>query len=176
MEVVILRRTAIVTAVLAAVGLGAVGRAYASQTDPGNAASPSSTSRVLAVVVHPTKFLFVTPSSVSSGFPTRPLRPGDRVLGTDEIRQGTATIGVDYEVCTVSFALNVLCDDMMMLSGKGDLRVSWTFQWPATGNAGPSAFDGVVLGGTGAYRNAEGVFHAVALANHDQRLDATITT
>ena len=76
----------------------------------------------------------------------------------------------------MSFDLNALCDDTVVLSGKGDLRVSWTFQWPATGPAGPSAFDGVVLGGTGAYRNAEGVFHAVALANHDLRLVARITT
>ncbi|MGA8726304.1 MAG: hypothetical protein WB565_14820 [Acidimicrobiales bacterium] len=169
----ILRRTAIVTAVL---GLGAVGAAYAAQADPGTAAGLSSTSRVLAIVVHPTRLLFVTPTGVSSSFPTGQLQPGDRVLGTDDIRQGASTIGVDYEVCTVSFGLNAVCDDTVILKGKGDLRVGWTFKWPSSGTAGPKAFDGIVLGGTGAYRNAAGVFHAVELPNNDLRIVARINT
>ena len=60
--------------------------------------------------------------------------------------------GSDYEACTVTFGLNVLCEDMVSLTGRGDLHVSWTFQWPsAPGSTGPTAWDGVVDGGTGSF-------------------------
>ena len=170
-----LRRTAFAVAVVVgAIGLGLATGAYASQAN-----SPSSTSKssqALSVVVHPLKLLFVTSAGTSSSFPTGPLQPGDRVLGTDAIIRRSATIGVDYEFCTVTFALYALCDDMVELNGGSNLRVSWTFQWPSTGTTGPAAFDGVVLGGTRTYKNASGTFHTLALPNHDLRLVAQITT
>ena len=56
------------------------------------------------------------------------------------------TVGHDNEACTVSFDRDVLCQDIVILDGRGDLQASWTVQWPAAGI--PASFDGVIDGGT----------------------------
>jgi hypothetical protein len=128
-----------------------------------------------SIVVHPTQVEFLSLSGASSRFPTGPLAAGDRVLGSDDLLQGGSTVGHDYEVCTVTFDLHLLCDDMLSFTNKGDLHVTWEFQWPATSSRGPSTFDGVIDGGTSTYRNARGDFHAVALPDRDLEMTATIT-
>jgi hypothetical protein len=136
----------------------------------------SSAPTTLTVVVHPVQVEFVTASGASSAIPTGPLAAGDRVVGTDEVLESGAVGGHDFEVCTVTFGLHVLCDDMLSLGTRGDLHATWAFEWPSTGTAGPSSFDGVIDGGTSAFHNAAGVFHAVALPpGRDVGITATFT-
>jgi hypothetical protein len=139
-------------------------------------AGPSAQAETaLSFVTHQANLEFVTGSGASP-FPTGPLAPGDRIIGRDDILRGRSVIGNDYEACTVTFGLNVLCEDMVSLTGRGDLHVSWTFQWPsAPGSPGPTAWDGVVDGGTGAFSDAHGSFHAAALANGDISITADIS-
>lgn len=42
-------------------------------------------------------------------------------------------------------------------------------------HGGPSSFNGIVDGGTAAYRNARGDFQAIALANGDLSITARLT-
>jgi hypothetical protein len=98
--------------------------------------------------------------------------PGDRIIGQDRILQNGKAAGHDNEVCTVSFRRDVLCQDIVVLNGQGDLQASWTLQWPATGV--PSSFDGVIDGGTSHFAAAHGSFHAATLPNRDIRITAVI--
>jgi hypothetical protein len=38
------------------------------------------------------------------------------------------TAGHDNEACTASFHRDVLCQDIVVLNGQGDLQASWTLQ------------------------------------------------
>jgi hypothetical protein len=147
---------------LAIGGISATGSGHA-------AAAPAQlrNAQEISFIAQGTNWLFVTPSGTSSQYPTGPLVPGDRVLGRDDLKQQGSDIGSDYEVCTVSFNRNVLCDDMVTITNVGQLHITWMFQWPATGPAGPSSWSGVVDGGTGAYENAIGSYQAQALPNGD---------
>jgi hypothetical protein len=138
------------------------------------AGSSAQAETALSFVTHQTNLEFVTGSGASP-YPTGPLAPGDRIIGRDDILRGHSVIGSDYEACTVTFGLNVLCEDMVSLTGRGDLHVTWTFQWPsAPGSTGPTAWDGVVDGGTGAFGDAHGSFHAAALTGGDISITADI--
>ena len=110
-----------------------------------------------------TAIRFFTASGPITGFPTTPLVPGDRIVGQDRILQDGTPAGHDNEACTVSFDRDVLCQDILILDGQGDVQASWTFRWPATGNQGPASFDGIIDGGTGSFRAAHGWFHAQAV-------------
>src|SRR5262245_48189421 len=137
-------------------------------------ATPAAATTRLTLVAHLTHVDFLSQSGASP-FPTGPLAPGDRIVGSDELRQGGSVVGTDYEVCTVLFDRHVLCDDMVTLTGRGDIHVTWTFQWPLEpGSPGPAAFDGVVNGDTFDFRDAHGSFHAERLSNGDVELSATI--
>jgi hypothetical protein len=149
------------------VGLAAVATAC------GSAHAATALTR-LQIVVHPTDLEFVTQAGTTPNFPTAPLAVGDRVLGRDSLLQAGARVGTDYEVCTISLDLHALCEDTLNLDGKGDLYASWILQWPRTGTAGPTSFDGIVDGGTDTYRNATGDFHAVALPSRDIQITAMI--
>jgi hypothetical protein len=140
----------------------------------GSARAATSAPTPLKVVVHPTDFEFVTHAGTSPTFPTTPLAVGDRVIGRDSITQEGARAGTDYEVCTISFDLHALCEDTLTIDGKGDVHASWILQWPRNGTTRPKSFDGIIDGGTGAYRNATGDFHAVALAGPDIQITALI--
>jgi hypothetical protein len=139
-------------------------------------AGPSAQAETaLSFVTHQTNIEFVTGSGASP-FPTGPLAPGDRIIGRDDVLRGRSVTGSDYEACTVTFGLNVLCEDMVSLTGRGGLHVSWTFQWPsAPGSPGPAAWDGVVDGGTGTFSDAHGSFHAAALPNSDISITADLS-
>lgn len=100
--------------------------------------------------------------------------PGDRIIGQDRILQHGKPAGHDNEACTVSFHGDVLCQDIVVLNGQGDLQASWTLRWPATSNRGPSSFDGIIDGGTSHFAAAHGSFHAATLPNGDMRITAVI--
>ena len=121
-----------------------------------------------------TAIRFFTASGPITGFPTRPLVPGDRIIGQDRILQDGRPVGHDNEACTVSFGRDVLCQDIVILDGQGDLQTSWTFQWPATGTPGPGSFDGVIDGGTARFAAAHGTFHAATLPDGDMQITAVI--
>jgi hypothetical protein len=157
-----LNRTRILTAALAAVALaGGAAAAQASASAPAAQASASApTPRHLTVVLQATALQFFG-NSGPIPFPTKtnPLVAGDRVIGQDRILQDGRPVGRDYEACTVAFTRDVLCQDIAVLPGRGDLQTSWTFRWPATGQP-PASFDGIIDGGTGVFAAADGTYHA----------------
>jgi len=121
-----------------------------------------------------TAIRFFTASGPVTGFPTRPLVPGDRIIGQDRVLQYGRPAGRDNEACTISFGRDVLCQDIVVLDGQGDLQTSWTFQWPAAGTRGPASFDGVIDGGTARFAAAHGTFHAATLPDGDLQITAVI--
>ena len=121
-----------------------------------------------------TAIRFFTASGPVTGFPTKPLVPGDRIIGQDRILQNGRPAGHDNEACTVSFGRDVLCQDIIILTGQGDLQASWTIRWPAAGSRGPGSFDGVIDGGTAHFAAAHGTFHAATLRDGDMQLTAVI--
>jgi len=170
------RRGAVTGALLGAAAIVGIFELSSAASPATGALSPTVT-RTVTIDIHPTQLLFISPTGATSAYPTGPLPAGSRVLGNDADLQNGRVIGQDFEVCTVSFNLNALCDDMLEFAGqRGDLRVSWSFQWPSSGTAGPKDFEGVIMGGTGSYRNAQGIFHAMAIANNSLRMVAELTT
>jgi hypothetical protein len=159
-------RTRIAAGVLAALAVagGAAGTA-AAQATPYTPGQLTFTSQLTAIQ-------FFTASGPITGFPTSPLVPGDRIIGQDRIRQEGRPAGHDNEACTVSFDRDVLCQDIIILNGQGDLQASWTVQWPATGTRGPASFDGVIDGGTAHFAAAHGTFHAAALPGGGMQITA----
>ena len=117
---------------------------------------------------------FFTASGPITGFPTKPLVPGDRIIGQDRILQHGRPAGHDNEACTVSFGRDVLCQDIIILTGQGDLQASWTVQWPAAGTRGPASFNGVIDGGTAHFAATHGTFHAATLPDGDIQVTAMI--
>src|SRR5215469_3077813 len=128
----------------------------------------------LTFASHLTAIRFFTAAGPVTGFPAGPLVPGDRIIGQDRIRQHGRPAGHDNEACTVSFDRDVLCQDIVILTGQGDLQTSWTIRWPAAGPAGPTSFDGVIEGGTAQFQSSHGSFHAAALSNGDVEITADI--
>ena len=158
------------------VAAGALAALAVAGTDAGAAAAQAAphASGQLTFVSQLTASQFFTSSGPITGFPTKPLVPGDRIIGQDRITQDGRLAGHDNEACTVSFNRDVLCQDIIVLTGQGDLQVSWTFQWPATGTRGPASFDGVIDGGTGRFAAAHGTFHAATLPDGDLQITAVI--
>ena len=159
-------RTRVAAGALAALAVAgtAAGAAQAAPRTPGQ----------LTFASQLTAIQFFTASGPITGFPTTPLVPGDRIIGQDRILQHGRPAGHDNEACTVSFGRDVLCQDIIILTGQGDLQASWTFQWPATGTRGPASFDGVIDGGTAHFAAAHGTFHAATLPDGDMQLTAEI--
>jgi hypothetical protein len=164
-----LKKAALAVAAAAGVGLTGCGTTMAAAHT-----TAAHGSQTISAVIHRTNLVFVTPSGSSTPYPTGPVVPGDRVLGRDDLLQHGSTIGSDFEVCTASFGLHVLCDDMVDITNVGELHVTWMFQWPSSGTSGPSVWDGVVDGGTGNYANASGDFHARALPSGDDSITLRI--
>jgi len=128
----------------------------------------------LSFTSHLTAIQFFTSTGTVTGLPTGPLVPGDRIVGRDTIVQAGQPVGHDNEACTVSFDRDVLCQDIVILDGRGDLQTSWTFQWPSAAPTGPTSFDGVIEGGTAQFQSSHGSFHAAALSNGDVEITADI--
>jgi hypothetical protein len=66
----------------------------------------------------------------------------------------------------------VLCQDIVIIDGRGDLQVAWTFPWPASGT--PASFDGVIGGGTGDFSRAHGTFHATNLPDGTTQISVAL--
>jgi hypothetical protein len=161
-----LTRTRIALGALATIAVagGAAGAAAAQ-------ASAHAPGR-LTFVSQLTAIRFFTNSGPITGPPTKPLVPGDRIIGQDRILQNGKPAGHDNEVCRLSFRRDVLCQDIVVLNGQGDLQASWTLQWPASGV--PSSFGGVIDGGTSQFAAAHGSFHAATLPNGDMQITAVV--
>jgi len=166
-------RIAVALAVAAAVG-GAAGVASAATGQAGIATAHASMPQE-TFLLQRTDLEFFSNTGPISGFPTSPLVPGDRVVGQDRILQGGKVVGHDDEVCTIAFSRDAVCQDMVILGGLGDIQASFTFQWPASGNRGPASFTGVIDGGTGQLRTANGSYRADALPDGDLRITLTMT-
>jgi hypothetical protein len=155
-----------------------LGAAALSLTGHSAAAAPTAHKetppQTISVVAHPTNLLFIAPSGQTFPFPTGPLAPGTRILGSESITQDAVAVGNDFEQCTVSFNLNVLCDDTVVFDGGDQLRVSWALRWPSTG--APSSWSGPIIGGSGLYDGARGQFQAATNRDSSIRLTATFTT
>jgi hypothetical protein len=161
-------RTRIAAGALAALAAaGAAAGTAAAQAAPSAPGQLTLTSQLTAIQ-------FFTASGPITGFPTRPLVPGDRIIGQDRILQQGRPVGHDNETCTVSFARDVLCQDIIILDGQGDLQASWTVRWPATGTRGPASFDGIIDGGTAHFAAAHGTFHATTLPGGGIQITAII--
>ena len=176
-----LNRTRILTAALAAVALavGAAGVAAAQASAPtvNTAAAQASAPgpRHLTIVLQRTAIAFFSNTGPIKGWPTAPLVPGDRVIGQDRILHDGRPVGRDNEACTITFTRDVLCQDIAVLPGRGDLQTSWTFRWPRSGTQGPPSYNGVIDGGTGTFAATDGTFHAQNQPN-GERLTLTIGT
>jgi hypothetical protein len=159
-------KTSVALGALAA--LAVAGGAAAAAT--AQAAAPAA--GTLTLTSQLTALQFFSNTGPITGWPTAPLVPGDRIVGQDRILRDGLPAGHDNEACTVSFNRDVLCQDILILDGQGDIQVSWTFRWPDTGS--PASFDGIIDGGTGSFRAAHGWFHAQALPGGDLKITATI--
>ena len=116
-------KTSVAVGALAALAVtGGAAAAAAAQ-----AAAPAAP---LTLTAQLTALQFFTSTGPITGLPTAPLVPGDRIVGQDRILQGGRPAGHDNEACTVSFNGDVLCQDIMILDGQGDLQASWTVRWP----------------------------------------------
>jgi hypothetical protein len=159
-------KTSVALGALAA--LAVAGGAAAAAT--AQAAAPAA--GTLTLTSQLTALQFFSNTGPITAWPTAPLVPGDRIVGQDRILRDGLPAGHDNEACTVSFNRDVLCQDILILDGQGDIQVSWTFRWPDTGS--PASFDGIIDGGTGSFRAAHGWFHAQALSGGDLKITATI--
>src|SRR5215468_5250287 len=163
-----LNRTRILTAALAAVALagGAAGVAAAqASAHTVNAATAQATSPApqrLTIMLQRTAIAFFSNTGPIKGWPTTPLVQGGRPVGRDN------------EACTVAFTRDVLCQDIAILPGRGDLQTSWTFRWPRSGTQGPPSYNGIIDGGTGTFAAADGTFHAQNQPN-GERLTLTLS-
>jgi hypothetical protein len=161
-------RTRVAAGTLAALAMaGTAAAAAAAQAAPHAPGQLTFASQLTAI-------RFFSNSGPITGFPTKPLVPGDRIIGQDRILQHGRPAGHDNEACTVSFGRDVLCQDIIILDGQGDLQASWTVQWPATGTRGPASFDGVIAGGNAHFAAAHGTFHAATLPDGDMQITAEI--
>ena len=160
-------RTRVLAGVLAAAALGAGAAGVTAAQASTHASGP------LTFDLQRTALQFFTSTGPITGYPTSPLAPGDRIVGQDRLLQGGVPVGHDDEACTVGFARDVLCQDIAVFDGRGDIQVSWSFRWPATGS--PASFDGIIDGGTGTFAGARGTYHAQALPDGQTQITATIS-
>src|SRR5262245_18126327 len=159
-------RTRILVGALTALALaGGTAGVAAAQTRPGG-------SQQMTFDVQLTAVQFITATGLITGYPTSPLLPGDRIVGQDRLLQGGVPVGHDDEVCTVGFASDVACQAIAIFDGRGDVQISWSFQWPATG--APTDFDGIIEGGTGDFADAHGSYSAHTVPGGDLQIDATL--
>ena len=128
----------------------------------------------LTLDIQGTALRFFSNTGPITGWPTKPLVPGDRIISQDRILQSGVVVGHDDEVCTVAFTRDAVCQNMFILSGQGDVHSSYDIRWPASGRSGPPSFDGVIDGGTGRFRAAHGWFHCQTLPNGQAQITATI--
>jgi hypothetical protein len=137
------------------VGAGLVAAALAASATA-DRASPGT----LTVVAKGTHTVFVTHSGlVTSKYPGA-LVTGDRIFseGRDFI-EGKAA-GFDNEECTVTFNGNGLCHDVAVLTGRGEIELTYLLVGRNHSTSGAKRFSGIIDGGTGEFQDAHGTFQA----------------
>jgi len=128
------------------------------------AARPKPT---LSFVAHNRGLEFVTASGSTTRYPGR-LQIGDRIFARDALTQGNRPVGYDNEQCTETFDNHELCQDTIVLPGKGHIEANWLWtDWP-------SGFTGAIDDGTGTFAHATGQFKATPAAGGALKLTATL--
>jgi hypothetical protein len=107
--------------------------------------------------------------------PQAPPGPGDSFVVRSDLLQAGAVVGYDNVQCTVIFNDNVLCTAMFAFTNRGDIYGSALIRGGAGQNF-PSVFDGVVTGGTFAFRNVHGDGHAVGVSPTDTNWTFNLVT
>jgi len=101
---------------------------------------------------------------VSTTYPGQ-LVTGDRILGNGTDYVAGKPVGFDNEICTVTFDGNDLCHEVAVLTGKGDVELTWLWVGRNNSTLGPSHWSGIVDGGTGVFAHVHGAYDARLLAN-----------
>jgi ABC-type transport system substrate-binding protein len=147
----------------------AAGAALFASTALGALPQPALGARsqpTLSLVLHNRGLEFVTSSGATTVYPGH-LQVGDRILARDALTQGKRSVGYDDELCTVTVDNHELCQDTVVLPGKGQIEANWLWtDWP-------SGFTGAIDGGTGTFAHAKGEFTATPLAGGALKLTAT---
>lgn len=144
-------RTAIVTAVIAAAGLGiavgyGVGRVDAGASYPNTFTVTQTPGRLID-----------ERTGTAPDF-SRPVPPGDTIVFKQELMSDRSgpLVGVSRGTCTAVFDTKLLCNATFDLSGAGSIEVQAEFDL-----ASPVG-DYAISGGTGAFANKHGWGHFVA--------------
>jgi hypothetical protein len=145
-------------AIVLGVALAAVSLSVAA---PSALANPSS----ITVVGKNTGTVFVTHSGlVTSKYPGA-LVTGDRIFSQEKDFIGGKAAGFDDEACTVTFDGNDLCQDVAVLTGRGEIVLTYLLVGRNESASGPHHFGGIIDGGTGQFQSVRGTFQATGLAN-----------
>jgi hypothetical protein len=143
-------------AVLLAVAAVAAGLAVSATAAPKH---PST----LTVVGKNAGTVFVTKDGVSLKYPGA-LVTGDRIFSQERDYIAGKAAGFDNEACTVTFNGNDFCHDVAVLSGRGEIELTYLLVGRNATAFGPHHFAGIIDGGTGEFQNARGAFQAIGLA------------
>lgn len=107
--------------------------------------------------------------------PQSPPGPGDSFVIRADLLQAGAVIGFDNVQCTVTFNDNILCNAVFAFTNRGDISGTALLRGGAGQNF-PTVFDGVVTGGTFAFRNVHGDAHAVVANQSDTNWTFNLVT
>ena len=152
---------------------GSTALAVAAMAAGALGAHRSGAGLAFSYVVHNTGVEYVTSAGRTSSFPGR-LDTGDQIFARDTLSQGGTRIGYDNEACTVTFDGNDLCRVVSVFPGRGEVEASWLWVGRNASRNGPSRFNGVVDGGTGAFQNARGQFLGTVLPDGTLRFTAQL--
>ena len=121
----------------------------------------------LSLVAYNRGLEFITASGSTTAYPGH-LQIGDRIFARDALTQGNRPVGYDNEQCTETFDNHELCQDTIVLPGKGHIEANWLWtDWP-------SGFTGAIDDGTGTFAHATGQFKATPAAGGVLKLTATL--
>jgi hypothetical protein len=146
-------------AIVLGVALAAVGLSAAASSAP---AKPGTLTVISGGI---SRMAFVSDTGkVSFHYPGGALVTGDRIFVTGEDFIGGKVAGFDNEACTVTFNGNDLCHDVVVLTGRGDIGLTYLLIDRNHSAAGPRRWSGII-DGTGEFQNVHGSFQAIVLEN-----------
>jgi hypothetical protein len=135
------------------VALAAVGLSVA-------ASSALAKPGTLTVVAKGTGTVFVTHRGlVTSKYPGA-LVTGDRIFSEGREFIAGKAAGFDNEECTVTFNGNDLCHDVAVLTGRGEIELTYLLVGRNHSTSGQKHFSGIIDGDTGEFQDAHGTFQA----------------
>jgi hypothetical protein len=129
-------------------------------------AQQAGASQEFSLVARQTNFELFGASGLGTTEPQAPPAIGDRFILREDLLRGTAVVGFDNIICTVTFNDNLLCDAMFSFAGKGDIHATALLRGGAS-EQGATVFDATIDGGTYAYSNARGMVHLSQVGNSD---------